>query len=547
MTHWRRTVRLRSLIAVCTLALALRPLTPLPTAQAASASSIVVSTCDQSDLQSAIDQANSDNAGDIITFSCSGDIALDTNLDIEGSMTLDGSNQAVTLDGNSMTQVVVVDSAVNVTLKNLTIANGNKQQFQGSGGGGIANYGGTLSVINSILSHNVGGGGFGGGIYSRSGTVKVTNSTLSGNTGSSGGGIYNLGTLDVTNSVIISNTAAAFSGEGGGIYSQGTTTVTNSSISGNRTIAGDGDGGGITNLNGKLTVANSTISANSVQGGQNGTGAGIFTTGSATVTNSTFSGNASSGDGGGIWNGQGGTATVTNSTFSANRVSANGGGIANSATMVLANSILANEPSSKNCFNNGTLTNSGGNLADDATCGATQVTTASLKLAALANNGGPTQTIALGSGSTAINAGISKVCNAAPVGGMDQRGAPRTADGCDSGAMEVTLPGVSIAVTASAKAVQQLPGTGLISPPIVLTATVTLTNSAVLSVPSGTVQFKVDGFARGAPVTLVNGIAASAKISALTAGTHTATAIYTGTPIFPSVTGTLSLVVRATL
>jgi len=53
----------------------------------------------------------------------------------------------------------------------------------------------------------------------------------------------------------------------------------------------------------------------------------------------------------------------------------------------------------------------------------------------LANNGGPTQTIALESGSPAINAGDPEVCANAPVKGVDQRGYVRATD-CSIGAFE---------------------------------------------------------------------------------------------------------------
>ena len=78
-------------------------------------------------------------------------------------------------------------------------------------GGGIFN-GGTLTVTNCVLSDN--SAGFGGGI-DNAGTLTVTNSTLSGNSASQddeGGGIENLGTLTLTNSTLTGNTA----GNGGG-------------------------------------------------------------------------------------------------------------------------------------------------------------------------------------------------------------------------------------------------------------------------------------------------------------------------------------------
>ena len=70
--------------------------------------------------------------------------------------------------------------------------------------------------------------------------------------GYSGGGIYNAGTMTVTNSIIEGNSAIA---HGGGIYNAGTMTVTNSIIDHNNSAW---NGGGI--FNGvTMTVTNSTI------------------------------------------------------------------------------------------------------------------------------------------------------------------------------------------------------------------------------------------------------------------------------------------------
>src|SRR5215467_13631466 len=73
--------------------------------QAHAATTIPVSTCDESHLDTAITQANTDNANDTITFNCSGDIKLTSTLEIKGSMTLDGSGQTVTLDGQGTREV----------------------------------------------------------------------------------------------------------------------------------------------------------------------------------------------------------------------------------------------------------------------------------------------------------------------------------------------------------------------------------------------------------------------------------------------------------
>src|SRR5438132_975414 len=77
------------------------------------------------------------------------------------------------------------------------------------------------------------GGQEGGGIYN-DGTMSISNSTLSHNSAYQGGGIYDYapdggGTLTITNSTFANNTAT--SGIGGGIYSEeGTVSITNSTF-----------------------------------------------------------------------------------------------------------------------------------------------------------------------------------------------------------------------------------------------------------------------------------------------------------------------------
>src|SRR5207237_7277092 len=74
-------------------------------------STLTVTNCsNDSQLQADVNTANSDNAGDTITFSCGGDILLTSTLTISGSMTLDGSGQSVTLDGGQRMGVLSVKS-----------------------------------------------------------------------------------------------------------------------------------------------------------------------------------------------------------------------------------------------------------------------------------------------------------------------------------------------------------------------------------------------------------------------------------------------------
>jgi CSLREA domain-containing protein len=178
------------------------------------------------------------------------------------------------------------------------------------------------------------------------------------------------------------------------------------------------NGGGILSV-GALTVSNSTFSGNRAS-----EGGAIFDSGTLTVTNSTFAGNSAS-EGGGIFNS--GTLIVSNSTFSGN--SGEGGGIFNTGSASLKNSITAVSSSSVssltlNC--SGPIADAGYNISDDNSCGfsasgSLNGTNPKLDPAGLSNNGGPTQTIALVSGSPAIDAIPLASCT-------DQRGAQLTTD-----------------------------------------------------------------------------------------------------------------------
>jgi len=263
--------------------------------------------------------------------------------------------------------------------------------------------------------------------------------------------IFDLSSLQDNYNVAISGLTIAngklLSDAGAGIASSsGALTLTNVTVSGNSASSG---GGGIVNAAGTLTLTNSTISGNSSTGNSGG---GILNTGTLTVTNSTISGNTVTGaanDGGGI---AGGKMTITNSTIAGNTVSpGHGGGIALSGgSLNCRSTIIALNSASTGPDINGPMTSQGFNLIGDNS-GATftplftdQVGSAGSpidpQLGPLQDNGGPTFTRALLTGSKAIDKGDS--------GGLttDQRGLTRpvdvsgianAGDGADIGAFEV--------------------------------------------------------------------------------------------------------------
>jgi hypothetical protein len=284
--------------------------------------------------------------------------------------------------------------------ENLTI--GFSLTVVGSGAGTTIIDGGRVNTVVTVSNPNA---------YVSLSKLKIRN----GHTNySCGGGVYNIGTLAISNGTISRNFGPY--GGGGGICNGGTLTINNSTISGNQaggSVEHFTSGGGISN-GGTLTINNSTISGNSVHFGTSG---GIYNVGTATINNSTISGNTAK-------YGTGGIELIY-------------------GTVTIQNSIVANN-SGGNC-SGGTLTSKGYNLSGDNTCNFNNtgdLNNTDPKLGPLNSNGGPTPTQALLSGSPAIDAGRPSGCTDGQgyLLTTDQRGKPRPniedTGGCDMGAYE---------------------------------------------------------------------------------------------------------------
>jgi hypothetical protein len=291
----------------------------------------------------------------------------------------------------------------------------------------------SLTVLGASASTTVIDGGFTGTVVTISSGTQVTLSGVTIRNGSAryAGGISNRGTLMLIASRVSGNRASLPPGPtgstgGGGVYNYATLIINNSTLTKNMASAScyegcDAYGGGIANaISATLIINNSTLSGNVAGAGCSrycsAYGGGIYTGGTVTISNSTLSGNAADFPGG-------------------------GGGIGGTAT--LQNTIVANSPSGGNCA--GAMISKGYNLSSDNTCNfnATgDLNNTDPMLGPLQNNGGPTQTMALPSGSPAVDGGNPNGCTDG-VGNLlktDQRGKPRpdTEDsgGCDIGAYE---------------------------------------------------------------------------------------------------------------
>lgn len=352
--------------------------------------------------------------GGAVTFACDGTIIV-PEIVIAQDTVLDGTIHDVTLSGNDANRVLRVAGGSDLTVRNLTIANGQPQGV-GSGadntGGGInAIAGGDLTIENSVFENNkslsVGSDIFaarsGGAIlYQNSnGVLTIRDSTFRNNqTTGSGGALYIDGrpatkpSVTITGSTFSNNQAPnVVPNSGGAIYVDGSAaiTITNSTLSGNSAYRG----GGLA-LDQSLSNQNLTVR----------------------LTHVTLAGN---------------TATQGANFYSSKTSSS-------IQTVDLANTIVGGGCS----LNSGATLNSlGYNLSSDSSCGfaaATDLQNTDPQLAALADNGGPTQTRALNPGSPAINKIplVNGSCNDSGVT-TDQRGYARPEPSgtlCDIGAYE---------------------------------------------------------------------------------------------------------------
>ena len=297
----------------------------------------------------------------------------------------------------------------------------------------------------------------------------------------------------VLNDMVITGNEAARTGGGVYFYSEdGNLTIINSTISNNKTTV-SGDGGGVAFYEGaNLTIRNSTISGNSTAG-SSATGGGLYvrTPGSVNISNSTFAGNHSVSSGGGIGIRRSDTVNIVQTTISGNTADNHvGDGLyfynrsgalslgakakadapspsddptkppkepkgqrtdvgalatieanligaivsGNAVTDIDADGVAPNQPVNSDHSLIGTV-------SDDITLtdqGGTIFST-DPGLGPLADNGGPTQTMALLSGSAAIDAGPDLVPTF-PYNEFDQRGPgfPRVINGrVDIGAYEL--------------------------------------------------------------------------------------------------------------
>jgi len=364
-----------------------------------------------------------------------------------------------------------------LTLINSTLATNSATGGNGGNGGNGGSVGGTIGQGGDGGSGAFGAVGYGGAIYSV-GELHLINCTLSGNsvtggnggTGGSGGDSRNVSTNGSGIFPGLSGSGGAGgSGFGGAVYNGMTASILGCTFSGNAAQGGasatggnqangvgtqgakggDASGAGLCNVM-QAVLTNSTFYSNAVSGGTGGTGGD----GTGSLSTGGDGGNGGNGNGGSVYNA--GSMAVVNCTLSTGGATGGTNGVAGSGrfggsagsmgdshggnlaslsgTVVLLNTILANNTSGGNGY--GSVTDAGHNLSSDASIplgAAGSKVNVPVKLGALANNGGPTLTMALLAGSPAIDA----IGTGSPFPATDQRGVQRPlGNGADIGAYE---------------------------------------------------------------------------------------------------------------
>jgi trimeric autotransporter adhesin len=351
-------------------------------------------------LREAIRLTSASPGADTITFASSTngtDFDLTLGLmSITDTLTITGNGATETvLDAQQVSKIFEVTHPqgmpVDLTVRTLSLVNG----MSATGPSAIAGLTfGSITVSDSVLSGNV------GGAINNRGPVNVTRSTLSAN---SGNAIVASGAITVTESTLSGNTGGTL---GGAVSGSAEIIVTQSTLTGNSAF----QGGAIHGTSGPITVIQSTITGNTATGLFGvfpAVGGGIYSQSAPVmIRNSIVAGNADNGT----------APDVQPSPDSGD-------------AFVVVFSLIGKNTGTGLTATGATTPDVNGNLIGDA-AGIDPM------LTALADNGGPTQTMALVAGSSAFNRGSNTIAAGFT---FDQRGASfaRVLDGTvDMGAFE---------------------------------------------------------------------------------------------------------------
>jgi hypothetical protein len=274
----------------------------------------------------------------VISDDHAGDAGGGIDTDGSGTVFIDNSQITNNTDINQGAGVYIDVAAgssapdgANMTMQRTLVSN-NSALANGitASGGGISNAGtGAMKLLNDTIANNF-SGGMGGGFSdeNNNGTLEVSDSLFLNNTAiMSGGGIQEGGsTTKITNTEFKGNSSGA---SGGALFANGTTLIVSSSTFADNTSTGNGGAIEIQTTGTKTagsTITNVTITGNSAlnNAGANGGGIAAETAAGSTVPfgslllqNDTINANVATVGGGVFWDGTG-TFSVRNTIIAAN-------------------------------------------------------------------------------------------------------------------------------------------------------------------------------------------------------------------------------------
>lgn len=520
--------------------------------------------------------------GTSITFSgvVSPIILTGGEIQLNKDLTITGPNVPLTISGGNSSRIFNVAAGSTVSISNLTFING----VSGSGGGGAIFNAGNLTIIGCTFTGNkaTGPGGEGGAIdsegsFGNDGSLTVVNSTISGNSADTdGGGILNCGNsfATLTNVTITNNLADANAdseGSGGGLaqVSSSNLVLYNTIIAGNFKTSSSGaiTSGGITppdNITPTGSKDDVFVRPESSPGAGDNSVIDPSSANNLIGVNTGLSTDISNGTNG---NQIGTAASPIDPKLKP--LASNGG--PTQTHLLLPSSPARDAGNVSVAIYNGTpLT------TDQRGTGFPRVIGSSVDIGAVEVNysitatAGTPQTATINtafatalkatvkeSGTNVSGVSVSFTAPASGPSGSFSGSSTVTTDGSGvataptftangiAGSYNVTatLVGTSLSVTYALTntAFTTTTVTSSLNPSLLgQSVTFTATVSSAGGTPTGTVQFKDGSTNLGTAVTLNGSGQATVTTSSLTAGTHTITAIYSGSTFFVTSTGTLS-------
>lgn len=352
-------------------------------------------------LRDNINTANTNILITTINFDMSVNLVTLTSgsLMITRGYNITGAGVIPTINGSGNTDTTIIANTPGTTLDIDNII------LTGSQFGAINIIDITLNLTNVTIDNNISSVGISAGIHAQECKCNINNCVISNNSSPFGGGMIAINSDVAIDTTTFDNNRAEITG-GGIQFSATVFSISNSTISNNAVTDNISFGGGVyiqNSLSELNTIFNSTISNNSISTSF------VIASGGGLYINQSY-------------------LTINNSTIAYNLGRIGGGIQLDQSTLILNNTIVAKNSSNSNPDISGNVSGSfyslvGNGTGNNVVNGVNgNIVNIDPNIGNLANNGGPTKTIALLLGSPAIDSGSIPLTPPGTV--YDQRQSP---------------------------------------------------------------------------------------------------------------------------